>query len=147
MYLGSSGKIISISKDFLHISIKLNYTYKNKNFVGSIFWGSMFAAVDLIPMIQRMLLFGDDYVVWDKSAEIYFKRAAREALYADFDFQAYELGDLQNKVMEQKEIDSVETTELTNEQKNIVYCEVHKTIYRAEKPFYKQKRKLRKATI
>jgi hypothetical protein len=71
----------------------------------------------------------------------------REALYTDFDFQPHELGNIPKKGMEQKEIDIVKTTELTNKQKNIVFCEVHKTIYITEKTFYKQKRKLRMATI
>ena len=73
VYRRSSGKIIGISKDMLRISIKTSYTYKNKNFVGSIFWGSMFAAVDPIPMVQLMQLLGDDYIVWDKLARNLFQ--------------------------------------------------------------------------
>lgn len=91
IYRRSSGKIIFISKDLPQIRIKLTHSYKNKNFVGSIFEGSMFAVVGPIPMTQLMQILGDDYMVWDKSAEIYFKGAAREVLYADFHFHTDEL--------------------------------------------------------
>jgi len=146
MYRRSCAKIISISKNLLEIRIKLAYNYKNKNFVGSIFGGSMFAAVDTIPMIQLMQLLGDDYVVWDKSAEIYFKRPAREVLYADFHFDSNELEAIRKKVLEEKEIDIIKTTQLTNKDRNTVYCEVQKTIYIADKAFYKKKRELRKGS-
>lgn len=143
MYRRSSGKIIFISKDLLQIRIKLAYSYKNKNFVGSIFGGSMFAAIDPIPMIQLMQLLGDDYVVWDKSAEIYFKRPAREVLYAEFDFHRDELETIRKKVLAEKEIDIIKTTQLTSKDNNTVFCEVRKTIYIAEKAFYKKKRQLK----
>lgn len=147
MYRRSSAKIIDISKDFLQIRIKLAYSYTNKNFVGSIFGGSMFAAVDPIPMTQLMQILGDDYVVWDKSAEIYFKRPAREVLFADFHFRTDELEAIRKKVSAEKEIVIRKTTHLTNKDKNTVFCEIRKTIYIADKTFYKQKRKLKKQPV
>ena len=44
----------------------------------------MFSAVDPFPMTQLMNLIGDEYVVWDKAAEIFFRRPAKEDLFADF---------------------------------------------------------------
>jgi hypothetical protein len=68
-------------------------------------------------------------------------------LYADFCFDPDELDNIREMRREQKEIDIVKKTELTGKQKNTVYCEVRKTIYIAEKTFFKQKRKLGKATV
>ena len=72
MYRRSTGKITHVSEDLLHIKLKLALTYKNRNYVNSIFGGSMFSAVDPVPMVQLINLLGPDYVVWDKSAEIHF---------------------------------------------------------------------------
>ena len=80
MYRRTSAKVTYISEDFLKIQIKLPFSYKNANYVNTIFGGSMFAAVDPFPMTQLMNLIGDDYVVWDKAAEIFFRRPAKEDL-------------------------------------------------------------------
>ncbi|WP_416865949.1 MAG: DUF4442 domain-containing protein [Imperialibacter sp.] len=140
MYRRSTAKIIYVSKDLLEIKIKLAISYKNRNYVNSIFGGSMFAAVDPIPMVQLMNLLGDDFVVWDKSAQIFFKRPARENIYADFTYSLEEVDDIKSKVGLQNEIEIVKTTSLTNRDKSIVYCEVKKTIYVADKAYFKEKR-------
>jgi len=144
MYRRSTGKIIEVSEDLLQVRIKLPLSYKNKNYVNSIFGGSMFSAVDPIPMVQLMNLVGDNYVVWDKSAEIYFKRPAKENLYADFIYTDEELEAIKKSVSEKDEIEIVKSTSLTNKDGSVVFCEVRKTIYVADKAFFKKKRKMRK---
>ena len=105
MYRRSTAKIIEISNDLLEVKIKLPISYKNKNYVNSIFGGSMFAAVDPIPMVPLINILGDDYIVWDKSAEIYFKRPAKEDIYATFNYTNSELDQLKKEVAQQKEIE------------------------------------------
>lgn len=141
MYKRSTAKIIEVSEDLLHVRIKLPLSYKNKNYVNSIFGGSLFSAVDPIPMIQLLSIMGNDYVVWDKSAEIFFKKPAKENLYADFNFSEDELAKIKAQVAEKKEVDVVKTTQLTNKEKTQVFCEVRKTIYIANKAYFKEKRK------
>ncbi|NRT12454.1 PaaI family thioesterase [Flavobacterium sp. 14A] len=143
MYRRSTARIVSISEDLLQVKIKLPISYKNKNYVNSIFGGSMFAAVDPIPMIQLMHLLGDDFVVWDKSAEIFFKKPARENLYADFIFTTTEVDAIVNRLKTESEIEVTKRTQLTNHERTVIYCEVHKTIYIAGKAFFKEKKKLR----
>lgn len=63
MYRRSTAKILSISKDMLCVTIKLPISYKNKNYVNSIFGGSMFSATDPIAMTQLITILGDNYVV------------------------------------------------------------------------------------
>tara|TARA_B100000767_G_scaffold193362_1_gene180473 strand:- start:3 stop:536 length:534 start_codon:yes stop_codon:yes gene_type:complete len=143
MYRRTSAKVIYISEDFFKIQIKLPFSYKNTNYVNTIFGGSMFAAVDPFPMTQLMNLIGDDYVVWDKAAEIFFIRPAKEDLYAEFIYSLDELDEIKKKVKEQNEFEIIKSTKLTNKDKSIVYCEVRKTVYIADKFFFKEKRKKR----
>lgn len=140
MYRRSTGRVRQISDDLLHVRVKIPLSYKNRNYVNSIFGGSLFSAVDPIPMIQLINLIGDDYVVWDKSAEVYFKRPAKENVYADFSFSMEELDQIKQRVLEEKEIEIVKTTLLTDKTNSKIFCEVHKTIYVADKDFYKEKR-------
>jgi len=141
MYRRSTARIVNTSKDLMRVDIKLPISYKNKNYVSSIYGGSMFSAVDPIPMVQLINILGDDYVVWDKSAEIFFKRPARENLFATFEYTNEELESIKKRVAKEKEMEIIKTTKLTNKDRSIIFCEVNKTIYIANKQYYKQKRK------
>ena len=143
MYRRTSAKVVYISEDFLKIQIKLPFSYKNANYVNTIFGGSMFSAVDPFPMTQLMNLIGDQYVVWDKSAEIFFRRPAKEDLFADFIYTNEEIDEIKKKTQEQDEFEIIKSTKLTNKDKSIVYCEVRKRVYIADKAFFKEKRKKR----
>jgi len=143
MYRRSTAKISNVSKDLLQVDITLPISYKNKNYVGSIFGGSLFSAVDPIPMVQLIHLLSDEYIVWDKSAQIFFKKPARADLYASFIYTAEELTEIKKQVALQKELEIVKTTLLVD-RSGLVHCKVLKTIYIAEKSFYKQKINRRK---
>ncbi|RMF10628.1 MAG: DUF4442 domain-containing protein, partial [Candidatus Neomarinimicrobiota bacterium] len=52
MYRRTTGKILSVSDDLKHIVVSLPLSWKNRNYVNSIFGGAMFSAVDPIPMVQ-----------------------------------------------------------------------------------------------
>ncbi len=140
MYRRSTGKILKVSEDLMHVTVKLPLSYKNRNYVNSIFGGSMFAAVDPIPMVQLMNILGENYVVWDKSAEIFFKRPARETLFADFIYTVDEVNNIKKRIETENEITFVKDTQLMDKSKSKVFCEVKKTIYVANKSFYKRKR-------
>ena len=144
MYKRSTAKLTFVSADLLTIKIKLPLSYKNRNYVNAIFGGSMFSAVDPIPMVQLINLIGEDYVVWDKSAEINFKKPAKEHLYAEFNYTVAELNDIKSRVAAEHEIEIVKTTLLQDKSGSKVFCEVKKVIYIADKAFYKEKLKKRK---
>ena len=143
MYRRTSAKVTYISEDFSKIQIKLPYSYKNANYVNTIFGGSMFSAVDPFPMTQLMNLIGDDYVIWDKAAEIFFRRPAKEDLYAEFTYSIEELDEIKQKAKANNEFEIIKTTQLTNKDKSIVFCEVRKKVYIANKSFFKAKRSKR----
>ena len=140
MYRRSTARIIYVSDDLMTIRIRLPWNYKNKNYVNSIFGGSMFSAVDPIPMTQLMNLIGSDYVVWDKSAQINFRKPAKTTLFADFEFTSEELETIKKDVASKNEIEILKTTQLMDN-KGATYCTVVKTIYVADKTYYKSKRK------
>ena len=143
MYRRSVGKIKSVSKDLHEVAIKIPLNYKNRNYVGAIFGGSMFSATDPIYMIQLMNILGDDYVVWDKAAEIKYKRPARENAYATFCFSVAEIIQIKKEVSVKKEIDFEKQVNIVSAS-GVIFAEVTKTIYISQKSYYKQKIKSRK---
>jgi len=56
----------------LHVSMKLHWF--NQNAVGTHFGGSLYSMVDPHLMLLLMQTLGNDYIVWDKSAEIEFHK-------------------------------------------------------------------------
>ena len=143
MYRRTTGRIFEISKDLHKIRIRIKLSYKNSNYVGSIFGGSMLSATDPIFMIQLFNILGNTYVVWDKAASIKFKKPARETCYADFVFTDNEIAQIKQEVALKNEIDLVKSIQLTNKDSSVVFAEVLKTIYIADKEFYKEKKRLR----
>ncbi|WP_428742232.1 DUF4442 domain-containing protein [Tenacibaculum sp.] len=141
MYRRSTGRINYISEDLLEAQVKIPITYKNKNYVGSIFGGSLFSATDPVFMIQLMNILGNDYVVWDKEASIKFKRPVKQDAYVDFIFSEDEIKQIQEQVKDEQEIDLIKEIKITNKDESVVFAEVSKTIYIADKTYYKNKRK------
>ena len=115
MYRRSTGRVFFVSDDLHKVSIRIKLSYKNANYVGSIFGGSMLSATDPIFMIQLLNILDDNYVVWDKAASIQFKRPAREDCYADFIFTSDEIINIKKQVSEHKKL--FNTTKRENKMK------------------------------
>ena len=142
MYRRSTGRIKEVSVDIYKVKVKIPLSYKNRNYVGAIFGGSMFAATDPIYMIQLMQILGDKYVVWDKAATINYLRPAKENIQAIFEFTDEEIVAIKNRVVAENEINVVKRLELTNAT-GTIFARLEKTIYIASKDFYKKKLKAR----
>lgn len=91
-------------------------------------------------MIQLMNILGDNYVVWDKSATINFKRPAKETVFSEFIFSEEDLNLIKTEVSENGEFNLVKTPKIVDKNGTII-AELSKTIYIADKVFYKNKRK------
>ena len=144
MYRSSVGKLMYVSNDLHEVQVQIPLNYKNRNYVGAIFGGSMLSATDPIYMIQLMNILKDDYIVWDKEVTIKYKRPAKENVYAEFTFSHQEINEIKSKVLNKGEFNLVKTFNIVNT-KNVVFAEVTKSIYIANKAFYSKKRKLKRS--
>lgn len=144
MYRRSTAKLIEVSDDLYDVKIRLKLTWKNRNYAGSIFGGSMLSATDPIYMIQLIQILGDNYVVWDKAVEARYKKPAKSTIYGKFSFTEEEIVAIKQKVKEHRETDIVKTMNLVDEKKNII-ATFNKTLYIANKLYYKEKLKKRSA--
>ncbi|SEB35102.1 Acyl-coenzyme A thioesterase PaaI, contains HGG motif [Tenacibaculum sp. MAR_2009_124] len=141
MYRRSTGRIKFVSDDLLTVKVEIPISIKNKNYVGSIFGGSLFSATDPIFMIQLINILGKEYVVWDKKATIKFRRPAFSSGFVDFVFTDHEIETIKERVKIEKEIDLVKEIKITDKSGSVVFAEVSKTIYIANKQYYKNKRR------
>lgn len=83
-YRGTGARVTFIADDWTEIRITLPLNWRTRNYVGTIFGGSMYAAVDPMYMLMLIKILGPSYVVWDKTAAIRFRRPGRGRLFARF---------------------------------------------------------------
>jgi hypothetical protein len=83
-YRGTGGRATYVSHDYREVHIKLPLNWRTRNYVKTIFGGSLYGAVDPVYMIMLMKVLGRGYIVWDKAASIRFRRPGRETLYGKF---------------------------------------------------------------
>ncbi|MEN9528506.1 MAG: hypothetical protein RI932_379 [Pseudomonadota bacterium] len=83
-FVGAGISIREASEDLLHIRVELKRSWYNINYVGVQFGGSIYAMVDPFYMVMLIHNLGDEYIVWDKAAEMQFLRPGRTALTAMF---------------------------------------------------------------
>ncbi len=83
-YWSSGGKITYIAHDWSEVRVRLPLSWRTRNYVGTLFGGSVYAAVDPVYMIMLIKMLGPDYTVWDKAATIRFLRPGRSTLEASF---------------------------------------------------------------
>ena len=80
----TGGRITYISGDWREVRVKVPLSWRTRNYVGTIYGGSMYGAVDPIYMVMLIKILGPDYVVWDKAASIRFKKPGTGTLFAKF---------------------------------------------------------------
>ncbi|MFH4355981.1 MAG: DUF4442 domain-containing protein [Neisseriaceae bacterium] len=74
-------RIISLSKDFRSCALKLRYSRLTQNINGAQYGGSLFAMTDPVYSIMLIPLLGKKYLVWDRAAEIEFKKPGKGPIY------------------------------------------------------------------
>ena len=79
-FRGTGARVTYISGDFDEVRVALPLNWQTRNYVGTIFGGSLYGAVDPHYMIMLIKILGPEYTVWDKTATIRFRRPNIQAL-------------------------------------------------------------------
>jgi hypothetical protein len=108
--------------------VELPLNWRTRNYVGTIFGGSLYGAVDPHYMIMLIKILGPGYTVWDKAATIRFKKPGRGTLYARFLLDEEEIATIRRLTEAAPSIDRVYTVDLTDAQ-GVVHASVEKTVY------------------
>lgn len=84
-FLGCGIRIIKIDDELRFIDVKLSRSWRNTNYVGTLFGGAMFVMADPFHMVLLIEKLGAEYIVRDKGAEIRYLKKGTEAVYARFE--------------------------------------------------------------
>jgi len=104
-YRGTGGRVKYVSADWRQIKVEIPLSWRTRNYVGTIFGGSMYGALDPIYMIMLIRCLGPEYIVWDKAAGIQFRKPGRSVLQAHFSISEEELREIRQSLAGQRSID------------------------------------------
>jgi len=138
-YRRTGARICFISDDWKEVHIKLRLKWTTRNYVGSVFGGSIYGALDPIYMIQLINILGNKYVVWDKVATIKFIRPIKQEVFARFLISENLITEIKKGIELNKEME-IELSVQFNDGNETTYAEVIKKLYIADKEYYKQKK-------
>ncbi len=127
-YWSTGAKITFISPDFHEVDIKLPLSWRTRNIVGVIFGGSMFGATDPILMTMFMKILGRDYIVWDKSGSIRYRKPGRSTLYAEFRIDPVDVETVTRELKIREKLDLTFKVDL-KDAAGTVHAEVEKVIH------------------
>lgn len=134
-YRGTGARIKFISSDFKEVHISLGLNIFTRNYVGTVFGGSIYGALDPIYMVQLINILGKDYIVWDKSAEIKFIRPIKNKVYARFLITDEVLNEIKKLVKEKNRI-NYELSAYFVDEKGVKYAEVKKLLFISDRKYY-----------
>ena len=104
-YRGTGARLKYITEDWSEIRLELPLSWRTRNYVGTIFGGSLYSAVDPIYMLMLIRRLGPEFIVWDKAATIQFKKPGRETLRARFVLPDEELAAIRSALNTERSVD------------------------------------------
>ena len=83
-FLGAGIRVKRLQKDWKAIDVEMDLRFWNSNFVGTHYGGSLYSMTDPFYMLMLIENLGRNYIVWDKSASIRFRKPGKGRMRAEF---------------------------------------------------------------
>lgn len=127
-FWGAGIHIDRISKDFLEVDVSLKLRFWNRNYVGTQYGGSLYSMTDPFYMLMLIELLGKGYIVWDKEANIKFKKPGMTKVYAQFRLTREQIEGFKDELKSKSKIEPTLQV-LIKDEEGTVIAEVDKLIY------------------
>jgi acyl-coenzyme A thioesterase PaaI-like protein len=131
--VGTGARATYVAADYSEVRIRLPLSWRTRNYVGTIFGGSIYGAVDPVYMLMLIKRLGPRYVVWDKAANIRFKRPGRTTLYATFRVSDADLATIRAAADEHGKTERTFLVDLADAE-GIIHASVEKLLSIRRKP-------------
>lgn len=127
-FWGAGIHIDRISKDFLEVDVSLKLRFWNRNYVGTQYGGSLYSMTDPFYMLMLIELLGKGYIVWDKEANIKFKKPGMTKVHAQFRLTREQIEGFKDELKSKSKIEPTLQV-LIKDEEGTVIAEVDKLIY------------------
>jgi hypothetical protein len=103
--MGAGIRITRIQPDWKEIDVEMKLRRWNANYVGTHYGGSLYSITDPFYMVMFIEILGRDYIVWDKSAAIRFRRPGRGTVFAQFRITDEQIAEIREALKTLEKID------------------------------------------
>ena len=104
-FLASGIRVTRLDSDWRAVDVELRLHWWNTNYVGTHYGGSLYSMTDPFYMLMLMENLGREYVVWDKSACIRFRRPGKGTVRAQFNLSEERLNEIRTALQSQEKIE------------------------------------------
>jgi acyl-coenzyme A thioesterase PaaI-like protein len=134
-FLGAGIRVKRLTPDWTEIDVEMKLRWWNRNYVGTHYGGSLYSMADPFFMLMLIQNLGKDYIVWDKSASIRFKKPGRGTVSASFRLAEEQVREIKQALGSEEKIERVFTVEVKDES-GLVIAQVEKLLHirRKEQP-------------
>jgi hypothetical protein len=127
-FLGAGIRMRRLAPDWKAIDVEMKLRWWNRNYVGTHYGGSLYSMADPFFMLMLIENLGKDYIVWDKSASIRFRKPGRGTVFAAFRVSDEQIGEIKQALNSQEKIERVFRVEIKDES-GVVIAEVEKLLH------------------
>ena len=136
-FLFAGVRVEHIGEGFSSVRVRLRLTPLTRNYVGTQYGGSLYSMTDPFWMLMLLRRLGDDYIVWDRAAEIRFLAPGRTDVVAQFEVTEEVLAELRAETAEHgRTLRWFETDVVATD--GTVVARVRKQVYVRRKDFPRQ---------
>jgi hypothetical protein len=125
--LGAGIRITRVQPDWKEVDVEMKLRRWNKNYVGTHYGGSLYSMTDPFYMVMFIEILGRDYIVWDKSAMIRFRKPGRGTVHAHFRVTEEQVAEIREALNIEEKIDREFSVEVKSSDGEII-AEVKKML-------------------
>ena len=133
-FLGSGIKIVKVNTERTQFDISLRLTARNKNLFGTQFGGSLYAMTDPFFVFILILNMGEDYIIWDKSANIEFIKPGKSKVYSTISIDSNRINEIKSEIDQIGKSTYFFDTEILDKE-GVLIAKVKKEVYIRKKDF------------
>jgi hypothetical protein len=127
-FLGAGIRVKRLAPGWKEVDVEMKLRWWNANYVGTHYGGSLYSMTDPFFMVMLIENLGQDYIVWDKSATIRFRKPGRGTVSAGFRLSDQQIDEIKQALNAEKKIERVFTVEVKDESGTVI-AEVEKLLH------------------
>ena len=127
-FLGAGIRVKRLAPGWKEVDVEMKLRWWNANYVGTHYGGSLYSMTDPFFMVMLIENLGQDYIVWDKSATIRFRKPGRGTVTASFRLSDQQIDEIKQALNAEKKIERVFTVEVKDESGTVI-AEVEKLLH------------------
>jgi len=127
-FLGAGIRVTRLQDDWKAIDVEMKLRFWNSNFVGTHYGGSLYSMTDPFYMLMLIENLGRNYIVWDKSATIRFRKPGKGKVTASFRLSDETIAHIRQQLETEEKVQPTFKVEIRDEA-DVVVAEVEKVLH------------------